>query len=121
MEEENRCPTLESLLQDMIANQQTLHETFEEFNDRLKRIEAIVEELENTHTMELDDDEDDEELYQAAVATVRQTEKASASYLQRTFKIGYSRAAMLMDKLEMNGVIGPQNGTKSRKVLERED
>ena len=45
MENENRCPTLESLLQNMIANQQSMHETFEEFNDRLKRIEEKIDKL----------------------------------------------------------------------------
>jgi S-DNA-T family DNA segregation ATPase FtsK/SpoIIIE len=117
MDEENRCPTLESLLQDMIANQQTLHETFEEFNERLKKIEAAVDQLESAETMELEDDEDEEELYQAAVAVVRDKGKASTSFLQRTFKIGYSRAAVVMDKMEMNGVIGPQNGSRPREVF----
>ena len=58
MENENRCPTLESLLQNMIANQQSMHETFEEFNDRLKRIEEKIESLDDYQTMEVEEEED---------------------------------------------------------------
>jgi len=43
--------------------------------------------------------------------------RASTSYLQRKLKIGYSRAARLMDVLEARGVIGPADGSKPREVL----
>ena len=45
------------------------------------------------------------------------TGKASASYLQRMFRIGYARAASLLDMLEMQGVVGPADGAKPREVL----
>ncbi|MDQ5944499.1 MAG: segregation ATPase FtsK/SpoIIIE, family [Patescibacteria group bacterium] len=59
----------------------------------------------------------DDELYDEVVAFVVQSGKASASLLQRRFKVGYSRAARLMDMLEDNGVIGPADGAKPRAIL----
>lgn len=59
----------------------------------------------------------DDELYDQVVEFVTQTGKASASNLQRRFRVGYSRAARLMDMLESNGVIGPAVGSKARAVL----
>lgn len=63
------------------------------------------------------DDEDEDELFEDAKATVIQAGKASTSYLQRKLRVGYSRAARLMDILEDRGVIGPANGSKPREVL----
>ncbi len=61
------------------------------------------------------DDEDD--LYDDARAAVEEAGRASTSYLQRKLKIGYSRAARLMDVLEAKGVIGPADGSKPREIL----
>lgn len=61
------------------------------------------------------DDEDD--LYPEAKQAVVEAKKASTSYLQRKLRIGYSRAARLMDILESKGVIGPADGSKPREVL----
>ncbi len=52
-----------------------------------------------------------------AVEVILQSKKASTSYLQRRLRIGYSRAASIIDMLEEMGVIGPQNGSKPREVL----
>jgi S-DNA-T family DNA segregation ATPase FtsK/SpoIIIE len=52
-----------------------------------------------------------------ARAAVLEAGKASTSYLQRKLKVGYSRAARLMDLLEERGVIGPQDGAKPREVI----
>ena len=65
----------------------------------------------------MDDDEIDDDLYEDARAFVEQAGRASTSYLQRKLKIGYSRAARLMDVLEARGVIGPADGSKPREVL----
>jgi len=67
----------------------------------------------------LDDDEDD--LYEEAREIVIEAGKASTSYLQRKLRIGYSRAARLVDMLEERGVIGPQDGSKPREVLDDRD
>lgn len=62
-------------------------------------------------------DEDEDDLYEEARDTVIDAGKASTSYLQRRLRIGYSRAARLMDILEERGVIGPQDGAKPREIL----
>ncbi|MFH1402207.1 MAG: DNA translocase FtsK 4TM domain-containing protein [Patescibacteria group bacterium] len=56
-------------------------------------------------------------LYEDAKNTVIQTGKASTSYLQRKLRIGYARAARIMDEMEDNGIIGPADGSKIRTVL----
>ncbi len=62
---------------------------------------------------------DDDEMYEEARACVVEAGKASTSYLQRKLKLGYARAARLMDVLEERGVIGPGDGAKPREVLEK--
>jgi len=62
-------------------------------------------------------DDDEDELFEDAKATVIQAGKASTSYLQRKLRVGYSRAARLMDLLEDRGIIGEANGSKPREVL----
>jgi len=63
------------------------------------------------------DDGDEDELYEEAKETVISAGKASTSYLQRKLKVGYSRAARLMDILEERGIIGPADGSKPREVI----
>ncbi len=60
---------------------------------------------------------DDDEMYEMAFELVRETKKASASLLQRRLKLGYARAARLIDLLEQNGVVGPADGAKPRRIL----
>ena len=57
-----------------------------------------------------------------AIALVRDLGKASTSLLQRRFRIGYTRAARIMDVMEEEGIIGPPTGTsKAREVLEGDE
>jgi len=65
------------------------------------------------------DDDIDDTLYEDARIAVEEAGRASTSYLQRKLKIGYSRAARLMDVLEEHGVIGPADGSKPREILTR--
>jgi S-DNA-T family DNA segregation ATPase FtsK/SpoIIIE len=65
----------------------------------------------------LDNDDIDDDLYEEVKQTVIATRKASTSFLQRKFGIGYSRAAKLIDTLESKGVVGPGQGSKPRDVL----
>ncbi|MFY9463077.1 MAG: DNA translocase FtsK 4TM domain-containing protein, partial [Candidatus Sungiibacteriota bacterium] len=62
---------------------------------------------------------DDDVLYEEAHALVMEADKASASYLQRRLRIGYARAARLLDLMEQRGVIGPADGAKPREVFEK--
>ncbi|WP_046175467.1 FtsK/SpoIIIE family DNA translocase [Domibacillus indicus] len=59
----------------------------------------------------------EDELYDEAVQLISEMQTASVSMLQRRFRIGYSRAARLIDEMEMRGVIGPYEGSKPRTVL----
>ena len=68
---------------------------------------------------EEDEKDDDDELYEEARMIVIEAGKASTSYLQRRLKVGYARAARLMDMLEERSVIGPGDGAKPREVLEK--
>lgn len=61
--------------------------------------------------------EGDDPLYEQAKAEVVRSRKASASLLQRRLKVGYARAARLLDQLEENGIIGPGEGAKPREIL----
>ncbi len=63
------------------------------------------------------DDAEDDDMYEEAKEVVLSAGKASTSYLQRKLRIGYSRAARIMDILEQRGVIGASDGAKPREVL----
>ncbi|WP_390409599.1 DNA translocase FtsK [Lacticaseibacillus jixiensis] len=67
------------------------------------------------------DGDSQDELYDEVKAFVIQQQGASTSLLQRRFRIGYNRAARLIDDLEQNGVIGPSEGSKPRKVFAKPD
>ena len=67
------------------------------------------------------EEEYDDPLYDEIVEFVITSGKASASLLQRRFKLGYNRAARIIDLLEERGIIGPQNGSKPREVLVKID
>jgi S-DNA-T family DNA segregation ATPase FtsK/SpoIIIE len=59
----------------------------------------------------------DDDLYEEAVAVVTNSGQASASLLQRRLRVGYARAARLLDIMEQEGVVGPSNGAKPRDIL----
>lgn len=76
----------------------------------------------------VDDDEDDDgqqnfygddadPLYEQALDIVLQSGKASASYIQRRLKVGYNRAARLVEEMEARGIVGPANGSKPREII----
>lgn len=82
--------------------------------------ESIFEEEEEFNDDE-DSDEDydggDGDLYEMAKKIVFERHSASASYLQRRLKIGYNRAARIVEMMEEDGIVGPANGSKPREVL----
>ena len=63
------------------------------------------------------EDEPEDEFYDQAVALVRKQQSASVSMLQRRFRIGYNRAARIVDAMEAKGIVGPSEGSKPRQVL----
>ena len=64
-----------------------------------------------------DTPEEDEELLQQAIEVIRQTRRASTSSIQRRLRIGYTRAARLIDILEEKGMVGPPRGAEAREIL----
>ncbi len=83
-------------------------------------IEQIEREPEETHQSSGDDtpiSEERDDLFIKAVEMVIDSGQASVAMFQRKFKIGYQRAARLVDRMEEQGIIGPYEGTKPRQVL----
>ncbi|MGB8591202.1 MAG: DNA translocase FtsK, partial [Candidatus Acidiferrales bacterium] len=66
-------------------------------------------------------EEVDDDLYQEAVRVVCEMGRASTSTLQRRLRIGYGRAARLIDIMEKDGIVGPADGSKAREVLKKKD
>jgi S-DNA-T family DNA segregation ATPase FtsK/SpoIIIE len=66
---------------------------------------------------EEDEDDDADALFTQAVDIVRRSDKASASLLQRRLRIGYARAARILDQMEDRGIVGPADGSRFREVL----
>lgn len=84
-----------------------------EYDDRIVVTDNEMEQAENA--------EDEDELFQEALAFVVDQQKASTSLIQRRFRIGYNRAARIIDDLEQRGYIGPANGSKPREVYKQAD
>ncbi len=101
-----------------------------------KELNNLIETLKNQQTTQYDDgittlpvssghgssktfqaDDDRDPLFDAAVELVRESGKASSSLMQRRLKLGYARAARVLDQLEQAGIVGPSNGSKPRDIL----
>lgn len=101
-----------------------------------KELNNLIETLKNQQTTQYDDgittlpvssghgsskslqsDDDRDPLFDAAVELVRDSGKASSSLMQRRLKLGYARAARVLDQLEQAGIVGPANGSKPRDIL----
>jgi S-DNA-T family DNA segregation ATPase FtsK/SpoIIIE len=71
----------------------------------------------NSSLADAEASEEDEELVEQCMEVIRQTNRASVSVLQRRLRIGYTRAARIMDLLEERGVVGPNKGAEPREIL----
>ena len=70
-----------------------------------------------TNLPEVEEDDADEELIEQCIEIIRQSNRASVSVLQRRLRIGYTRAARVMDALEERGIVGPNRGAEPREIL----
>ena len=96
----------------------TVKQQIAQFDEKWTNLDAAAEQGNAGHNAgDSSEDDEDDDLYNDVVEFVITSGKASASLLQRRFKIGYNRAARLVDLLEERGIIGPQNGSKPREVL----
>jgi S-DNA-T family DNA segregation ATPase FtsK/SpoIIIE len=64
----------------------------------------------------IESDEGKDELFEEAIQIVKESEKGSASLLQRKLRVGYARAARILDEMEQEGIVGPAKGSKAREV-----
>jgi S-DNA-T family DNA segregation ATPase FtsK/SpoIIIE len=87
--------------------------------DRTFLLAPPSEDDENGEVEEFDGDEDP--LYQDAVRVILEMGKASTSILQRRLRLGYGRAARILDMMQHEGIIGPPDGSRPREVLKRPD
>lgn len=87
-----------------------------QYDDNLMNLNVVSDSSTTTASSDVKEEYDDP-LYDEIVEFVITTGKASASLLQRRFKLGYNRAARVIDLLEERGIIGPMNGSKPREVL----
>jgi S-DNA-T family DNA segregation ATPase FtsK/SpoIIIE len=78
---------------------------------------AMHEKLQSAATTEEDVTEEDEELVEKCLEIIRQEKRASTSLLQRRLRLGYTRAARIVDILEQRGILGPGEGAKPREIL----
>ncbi len=94
-------------------------------DDEIERITNYVKQIASPNYLfeqeqliqQVSSSEETDELYHQAVEFVLDYNGASASLLQRRFKVGYNRAARLIDMMEDNGIISGQNGSKQREIL----
>lgn len=98
-------------------------------------VEAVINFIKNERSAEYDDQmvvsdqemaeeeeaADEDELFPKALKFVVHEQRASTSLIQRRFRIGYNRAARIIDDLEQRGYIGPANGSKPREVYKQEE
>ena len=87
-----------------------------QFDNNFMNLDSVDAEIKE-NPVSGDVEEYDDPLYNEIVEFVITSGKASASLLQRRFKVGYNRAARIIDLLEERGIIGAQNGSKPREVL----
>jgi S-DNA-T family DNA segregation ATPase FtsK/SpoIIIE len=85
--------------------------------------QAVQQQIDRATSEEEDEEEEDgdlgsdEELYSKALDVLKSTRRASTSMLQRRLRIGYNRAARIMEIMEEKGVVGPENGSSPREIL----
>jgi S-DNA-T family DNA segregation ATPase FtsK/SpoIIIE len=78
---------------------------------------AMQEKLQSSATTEDEVTDEDEELVEKCIEIIRQEKRASTSLLQRRLRLGYTRAARIVDILEQRGILGPGEGAKPREIL----
>ena len=115
-----------NLLKEIQANQQSLHDAMSDLANRFSELEKKVSDLNDIAEQSKADPNawlelESDPLYPHARQIVVEVGKASTSLLQRVLRIGYSRAAALIDALEENDVIGPAVGSRPRTIILTQD
>lgn len=87
-----------------------------EYNDEIVR-QPVNSPNSSSKNIMVADGEERDAMFDEAVKLIQETGKASASLMQRRLKLGYARAARVLDELEQAGIVGPVNGAKPREIL----
>lgn len=83
--------------------------------------QSVLQVVEEDPVSESDDPDDYDDRYDEAVAVVTETGQASISMVQRRLRVGYNRAARMIEMMEREGIVGPADGSRPREVLVRSD
>jgi S-DNA-T family DNA segregation ATPase FtsK/SpoIIIE len=95
-----------------------IHKIIKHIKDQTPSLEEETIDIFQQATLFNNDPQDmGDELYDKAVEIVTRSQQASSSILQRKLRIGYARAARLIDIMEANGVVGPHRGSRPREIL----
>lgn len=109
-------------IQGAFISDNEVHKVIKHVKDQVDEVDYnqdILTRIERTDQATTDDDTD--ELLPEAISLVVTSGQASVSMLQRRFRIGYNRAARIMDMMEARGIVGPQDGSRPRQVLLSEE
>lgn len=111
-------------VQGTFVSDQEVHRVIEHVKSQVDEAEYaddVIDTIENGKGLNMNKDDDADELLPYAIECVVTSEQASVSMLQRRFRIGYNRAARIMDMMESRGIVGPQDGSRPRQVLITEE
>jgi S-DNA-T family DNA segregation ATPase FtsK/SpoIIIE len=112
---------LKGIVKHLVDNADSLPDEVSMTGESIVGTSAVNDPVFSSGFDESADDEEDDDLYEEAKDLVMKAGKASTSYIQRKLRVGYARAARLMDILESRGVIGPADGAKPREVIGYQD
>jgi len=87
-----------------------------EYNDEITK-QPVNSPYSSSKNIMVSDGEERDAMFDDAIKLIQETGKASASLMQRRLKLGYARAARVLDELERAGIVGPVNGAKARDIL----
>ncbi len=114
---------IENLKQKVSELSENLNKLSEKQNSQYTDIMLVLKEIQEA-TSKIENEVEtrsDDELYEEAKEIAIEHRQASSALLQRILRIGYARAARLIDQLEEEGIIGPANGSRPREVLIQEE
>ncbi len=117
---------IESLEQKISELSESINKLSEKQNSQYTDIMMALKETQDSisETIEPETEKDpflDDELYEEAKDIAIEHQRVSTALLQRKLRIGYARAAHLVDQLEENGVVGPADGSRPREILTGEE
>jgi S-DNA-T family DNA segregation ATPase FtsK/SpoIIIE len=90
-------------------------------NSEASYIESLLTSVEDVDDDKIDIESNSDPLYQEAVQIILESRKTSISFLQRKLRIGYNRAANLIESMEIKGILSPQQSNGAREILQQDN